>query len=131
MYEKSEWLTKNYSSLSIEEYRQQSQELALAAFPKIEEITLTYSHEFSTLYARSIVFFTDEQKYIACKKMWDAVVDSNDSTLKASYSSIVWAVIPMLDKEKLKTMLSLDKINMKGSYPSSMCDVIRYLSRKF
>lgn len=131
MYEKSEWLTKNYSSLSIEEYRKQSQELSQATFPKIEEMTLTYSHEISTLYARSIVFFSNEQKYIACKKMWDSVVNSNDATLKGSYSSIIWAVVPMLDKEILKTMLFLDKINMKGSYPSAMCDVIRYLSKNY
>jgi hypothetical protein len=117
LFNKSEELTKAYSTMDIDLWRSEHRILAELAWTHFQT-NPPFDRELSAVIARAIVFWDKSRKEQASEMLWDIARTTKDDLTQTLAASILDAVCYQC------AHLSLEGINLKGTYSSSFCNMI-------
>jgi hypothetical protein len=118
-------LNADYLKLGSEQWSIFAKDLSSAVWATFQHDDI-YDNNLISAVARAIVFWDDEQKFYGIKRLWQASVNSEDVRKQNQLCSIIWAIMPYFDKNRVKIALhGVNRLDRKKSYGEHMAMLIR------
>lgn len=126
-YIKSESLTKIYGKTSegfnFDQWMKDSKDLAQDFYPTI---FLTELNQKSVaVLARSVVFYSEEQKIEIVKFVWQKIKNSSDLIIQQQFGGLLSGICISLEKEKVKQIVNVKLKDFNQKYATSFVDFLR------